>query len=92
MLERGATDAEPLLFHGEVVLRDGEPIGDVRAGSIGWTVGAGVGLAFVHHEAGVSASWLAEGGFEIDINGELVRARLTVTPPYDPSHARVRKG
>lgn len=28
-------DPEPLLFHGEVLLRNGEQVGDVRAGSYG---------------------------------------------------------
>ena len=41
------TDAEPLLHHGEIVLRDGVPVGEVRAGSYGWTLGGAVGLAMV---------------------------------------------
>ena len=90
VLDRGPADAEPLLFHGEVVLRDGEPVGDVRAGSIGWTVGAGVGLAFVHRASGVSSDWLGEGGFEIDVNGIRVPARLSMAPPHDPGNNHVR--
>ncbi len=41
------TDPEPLLYHAEPVLRDGEVVGYVRAASYGWTLGASVGLAFV---------------------------------------------
>ena len=101
VLEPGATAgrgspppraAEPLLFHGEIVLRDGQPIGDVRAGSIGWTIGSGVGLAFVHHDDGVSAAWLAEGGFELDVNGQRLPVRLQLKAPYDPTQERVRLG
>jgi glycine cleavage system aminomethyltransferase T len=40
-------DPEPLLYHAEPVLRDGEVVGYVRAASYGWTLGASVGLAFV---------------------------------------------
>ena len=32
-------DPEPLLFHAEVVHRDGVPVGYVRAASYGWTLG-----------------------------------------------------
>jgi len=40
-------DPEPLLFHAEILLRDGVPVGDVRSGSYGWTLGGAVGLAMV---------------------------------------------
>lgn len=81
---------EPLLFHGEVVLRDGVPVGDVRAGSVGWTVGGGVGLAFVERAEGVTAAWLAEGGFVLDVAGVRVPVTLSLKAPYDPSQTRVR--
>ena len=44
------TDPEPLLFHAEVVHRDGQPVGYVRSASYGHTLGGAVGLAMV--EAG----------------------------------------
>merc|ERR1711920_640983 len=40
-------DPEPLMYHGEIVLRDGLPVGDVRAASYGHTLGGAVGLAVV---------------------------------------------
>ena len=40
-------DPEPLLFHAEVLHRDGEAVGYVRAASYGWTLGGAVGLAMV---------------------------------------------
>ncbi|MGK2927192.1 MAG: GcvT family protein, partial [Lysobacterales bacterium] len=40
-------DPEPLMHHAEVVLRDGVPVGDVRAASYGHTLGGAVGLAMV---------------------------------------------
>ncbi|MBM6400621.1 GcvT family protein [Phycicoccus sonneratiae] len=83
-------DPEPLLFHGEVLLRDGEPVGDLRAGSYGWTVGGAVGLAGVAHPEGVGADWLRAGTWEVDVAGTRYPARVTLRPPYDPSSARVR--
>jgi heterotetrameric sarcosine oxidase gamma subunit len=82
-------DPEPLLFHGEVVLRDGVPVGDVRAGSYGWTVGGAVGLAGVGHEVGVTREWLEGGQWEVDVAGTRFPARVGLRPPYDPTSARV---
>ena len=45
-------DPEPMLFHAEVVHRDGKPVGYVRAGSYGHTLGGAVGLAMI--EAGAA--------------------------------------
>jgi glycine cleavage system aminomethyltransferase T len=41
-------DPEPLMFHGEVVWRDGQRVGVVRAASYGHTLGGAVGLAMVN--------------------------------------------
>ncbi|MBT9254189.1 FAD-dependent oxidoreductase [Phycicoccus sp. MAQZ13P-2] len=83
-------DPEPLLFHGEVVLRDGVAVGDVRSGSYGWTVGGAVGLAGVEREEGVTAQWLREGTWEVDVAGTRYPAEVSLRPPYDPTSARVR--
>ena len=56
-------DPEPLLYHAEIVLRDGQPVGYVRAGSYGWTLGSAVGLAMV--DGGgvpVTPDWLTAAG------------------------------
>ena len=52
-------DPDPLLFHAEVVHRDGVAVGYVRAASYGWTLGGAVGLAFVSNgEEPVTPAWL----------------------------------
>jgi glycine cleavage system aminomethyltransferase T len=66
------------------------PVGDVRSGSYGWTLGAAVGLAGVSHEDGVSREWLESGAWEVDVAGALHGARVSLRPPYDPTSARVR--
>ncbi len=83
-------DAQPLLFHAEVMLRDGVPVGDVRSGSYGWTLGGAVGLAMVTNPDGpVTADWLATGTWEVDIAGIRYAAHVSLRPLYDPTSARV---
>jgi 4-methylaminobutanoate oxidase (formaldehyde-forming) len=84
-------DPEPLLYHAEIVLRDGKPVGYVRAGSYGWTLGSAVGLAMV--EGGgevVIPDWLAAGSWEVDVAGARHPAEVSLRPMYDPTSARVR--
>ena len=54
-------DTEPMLWGGELVLRDGEPVGQVTSAAWGETVGASVGLAYVRRDEPVT-SRLAGGG------------------------------
>ncbi len=84
-------DPEPLLFHAEIVLRDGRPVGYVRAGSYGWTLGSAVGLAMV--EGGgepVTPDWLSSGSWEVDVAGIRYPAEVSLRPMYDPTSARIR--
>jgi glycine cleavage system aminomethyltransferase T/glycine/D-amino acid oxidase-like deaminating enzyme len=83
-------DPEPLLFHAEPVLRDGEVVGYVRAASYGWTIGASVGLAFVSADEKVTKDWLDAGVWEVDVAGERYAAEVSLRPMYDPTSARVR--
>jgi glycine cleavage system aminomethyltransferase T/glycine/D-amino acid oxidase-like deaminating enzyme len=87
-------DPEPLLFHAEVVHRDGRPAGYVRAGSYGHTLGAAVGLAMVDLDEGEAGplddAWLASGFWEVDVAGRRVPAAVSMAPFYDPRSERVR--
>ena len=83
-------DPEPLLFHAELVLRDGVVVGYVRAASYGWTLGASVGLAFVTSSGPVTKDWLDAGTWQVDVAGERYDAEVSLRPMYDPTSARVR--
>jgi 4-methylaminobutanoate oxidase (formaldehyde-forming) len=84
-------DPEPLLHHAEVVHRDGVPVGYVRAGSYGWTLGSAVGLAMVSGQGEpVTPDWLAAGAWEVDVAGTRHAAEVSLRPMYDPTSARVR--
>jgi len=84
-------DPEPLLFHAEPVLRDGEFVGYIRAASYGWTIGGAVGLAMVEAPEAVTKAWIDAGEWTVDVAGQLVPARVSLRPFYDPTSARVRQ-
>ena len=72
-------DPEPLMIHSEVVLRNGQPVGEVRAASYGHTLGASVGLAMVAGDP-VDADYLAAGTWEVDLGGTRCPATVSLTP------------
>jgi 4-methylaminobutanoate oxidase (formaldehyde-forming) len=84
------TDPEALLYHGEVVHRDGVGVGYVRAASYGHTLGGAVGLAMVEAPGPVTTSWLDSGEWTVEVAGSRYPARVSARPFYDPTNARIR--
>jgi len=83
-------DPQPLLFHAEIVHRDGVPVGEVRAGSYGFTLGGAVGLAMVKADQPIDSKWLEEGRWEVSVAGEIYPAEVSLQPMYDPEMERVK--
>ncbi len=84
------TDPEPLMYHAEPVLRNGRPVGYVRAASYGHTLGGAVGLAMVEFDAPVTMAWLDQGDWAVDIAGHIWPASVSLRPMYDPDNSRIR--
>lgn len=83
-------DPEPLLFHAEVVLRDGQAVGYVRAGSYGHTLGGALGLAMIEAGEPLTPAWLNAGRWEVDIAGKRYPAEVSLKPLYDPGMKRIK--
>ena len=86
-------DPQPLMYHGEVVYRDGAIVGDVRAASYGHTLGGAVGLSMVRAvEDGqrVTPAWISGGAWEVDVAGVRYPARASLRPMYDPKNERIK--
>ena len=84
-------EPEPLMYHAEVVRRDGMPVGYLRAASYGHTLGGAVGLAMVEgHGQDITPTWLAAGSWTVEINGAQHAATVSLRPLYDPTNARIR--
>ncbi|WP_300435385.1 FAD-dependent oxidoreductase [uncultured Mameliella sp.] len=83
------TDPEPLLYHNEPVLRDGQIVGHLSSGAYGHTLGGAVGLGYVPCK-GETTDQLLSSTYEIDVAGTRVPARASLKPLYDPKSERVR--
>lgn len=83
-------DPEPLLFHAEIVLRNGRPVGYVRAGSYGFTLGGAVGLAMIEAGEPIDAAYLQAGTWELEIAGKKYPAMASLRPLYDPENKKIK--
>ncbi|MFZ0160442.1 MAG: aminomethyltransferase family protein, partial [Kineosporiaceae bacterium] len=85
-------DPQPLLYHGEVLRRDGVEVGYLRAASYGHTLGGAVGLAMVSTPSGepVTKAWLDGGTWDVDIVDRRYPVTVSLRPLYDPTSARVK--
>tara|TARA_B110000908_G_scaffold172535_1_gene240592 strand:+ start:5582 stop:8029 length:2448 start_codon:yes stop_codon:yes gene_type:complete len=83
------TDAEPLLYHNEPILRNGENVGYLSSGGYGHHVGAAIGMGYVPCK-GEAVAELLDSTFEIDVMGTRVKAEAQLKPFYDPKSERVK--
>ena len=84
------TDPGPVLHHAELVLRDGEVVGYVRAASYGWTLGGAVGLALLDAGEPLTADWIKAGTWTVDVAGTEHEAVVSLRPMYDPTNERIK--
>jgi 4-methylaminobutanoate oxidase (formaldehyde-forming) len=83
------TDPEPMLYHNEPLLRDGEIVGYLSSGAYGHHLGGAMGLGYVPC-AGESAEQVLASSYEVDVAGVRVKAEASLKPMYDPKSERVK--
>ena len=81
---------EPMLWAGELILRDGAPCGQVTSAAWAETTGACVGLAYLRGPAPVTADWIRAGRYVVDVGGQRHPITLSLKAIYDPANARIR--
>ncbi len=84
------SDPEPLLYHNEPILRDGDIVGRLTSGNYGHHLGAAVGLGYVDCETGESADSILASRYEIEVACERFEATASLRPLYDPRSERVK--
>ena len=84
--------AEPMLWGGELLLRDGTATGQVTSAAWSDTLGACVGLAWVRDPSGaaVTADRIRAASYTVDVGGSVWPVTVSLRPPYDPGNERVR--
>ena len=83
------TDPEPLLYHNEPIVRDGEIVGYLTSGGYGHAMGAAMGMGYVPSKGETAAEMLGST-FEIDVMGTRVKAEASMRPFLDPKSERVK--
>lgn len=89
LLQFKLRDSEPLLYHNEPIIRDGEIVGYLSSGAYGHHLGAAIGMGYVPCK-GESAADVLASNYEIDIAGIRVQADASLRPMYDPKSERTK--
>jgi glycine cleavage system aminomethyltransferase T len=84
--------SSPLLYHGEVLWRNGERISDIRSASYGHTVGGGVGLTMLESPTGepLKKAYIEGGEWELEIADKMYPCKVSFAPLYDPKNTRIK--
>lgn len=83
-------DPDAQCWGGEVILRNGQPCGEVRSAAFGHTVGTCVILGLLNHADGVSHQFVANGEYLVDLGGNLAKATAHRRPVHDPASERIK--
>ncbi|HEY6035121.1 MAG TPA: FAD-dependent oxidoreductase [Kofleriaceae bacterium] len=83
-------DPEALLFHAEIIRRDGVELGYVRAASYGHTLGGAVGLAMLVAPEPIDAKFLETGTWDVQIANTRYPITVSLKPLFDPTNSKVR--
>ena len=83
-------DSQPLLYHNEPILRDGEITGYLTSGNYGHHLGSAIGLGYVSCAPGESAADMLSATYQIDVAGQICAAKASLKPLYDPTGERMK--
>jgi glycine cleavage system aminomethyltransferase T len=83
-------DPEPMMYHGEVVYRNGEIVGDIRSASYGHTLGGAVGLCMAETHEPITPAWIKAGTWQVDVAGKLFEASASLRPLFDPRNEKIK--
>lgn len=83
-------DPEPLLYHAEVISRNGRNAGYVRSGSYCYTLGGAVGLFMIEADEVIDETYINNGKWEINIASNIYPAKVSLKPLYDPEMRKIK--
>jgi glycine cleavage system aminomethyltransferase T len=83
-------DPEAMMFHAEIVRRNGKVVSYIRAASYGHTLGGAVGLAMVGSPEPIDQKWIDAGTWEVEIANQRYPAVASLKPLFDPENKKVK--
>lgn len=90
LLQFKLRDPEPLLYHNEPIWRNDRIVGHITSGAYGHTLGACIGLGYVHMSEKLAADDILDGNYEIEVAGVRVPADASLKPLFDPGNEKIR--
>jgi glycine cleavage system T protein len=82
---------EPLLFHNEPILRDGQIVGFLSSGNYGHALGGAIGLGYVPcREPNEGPEAMLASRYAIEVAGQVFDADTSLAPMYDPKSLRIK--
>ncbi|MDA9256936.1 aminomethyltransferase family protein, partial [Pseudomonadales bacterium] len=82
--------AAPFMIHDEPIYRNGIQVGLTTSAAWGHRVNKSLAIAVLNNDLGVSASWLKEGDFEVEVAMQRYPAQIQFAPFYDPSSVKMK--
>jgi 4-methylaminobutanoate oxidase (formaldehyde-forming) len=82
-------DPQPLLYHNEPIIMNGEAVGYLTSGMYAHSLGSAIGMGFVG-QPGLTAEVINQAQFEIEIARERFSTRASLQAFYDPRGERMK--
>lgn len=90
MVQFRLDDPTKLLYHEEPIWCGEQIVGAITSGMYGHRLDASLGMGYVHNPEGVTADWLTQAKFEIEVAWKRVPAKASLSAFYDPKNTRIR--
>ena len=90
MLAAFTVDPSVVLLGRETISRDGERVGWLTSGGFGYTIDRSIGYGYVRNPGGVTADFVRNGTYELEVATERVPAEVSLRPLYDPGMTRIK--
>jgi len=85
LVQFALNDPEIVVYGGEPIIFDGEPVGNLTSATYGWTVNSGIGMGYVSLPTGkVTSKKLEMPKWEIEVYGQRVSTRAQLRPLVSP--------
>jgi sarcosine dehydrogenase len=90
LLAAFTVDPSIVLLGRETIYRDGQRVGWLTSAGFGYTIDRSIGYGYVRNPDGVTADWVGDASYELEVATDRVAAEISLRPLYDPTNARIK--